>query len=270
MIKNKRGLGKYISFTFAVLVIILIFAGAFGYKAIVADREEARQRDISLKTFNDGSAGKLFFLKEGEKSILGLFKEGYSAEDFTLGEQEFEKYLQYIYGNSLPLSVEKPDFEVENWQAYVMPLGGNVVADFETYYNAYSNLRFILVRYPLLFNLYIVEVKKAEAVETVSGKLGISGEGDELNAYFEEAGLTFGFDPAFLKAIAKVESGFKSDVISVSGAVGVMQVRRVASDPKYITLISGEEFKEGMKSSDVPGCCEMESDEKNSCENERK
>lgn len=46
----------------------------------------------------------------------------------------------------------------------------------------------------------------------------------DLDAYFQEAADTYGLPVALLKAVAKQESNFQSDVVSSSGAVGIMQL----------------------------------------------
>ena len=46
----------------------------------------------------------------------------------------------------------------------------------------------------------------------------------DLDAYFQEAADTYDLPVALLKAVAKQESNFQSDVVSSSGAVGIMQL----------------------------------------------
>lgn len=45
-----------------------------------------------------------------------------------------------------------------------------------------------------------------------------------LEGYFQQAANTYGVDINLLKAVAKQESGFKSDVVSSAGAIGIMQL----------------------------------------------
>lgn len=46
----------------------------------------------------------------------------------------------------------------------------------------------------------------------------------DLDAYFQEAAATYNLPVDLLKAVAKQESNFQSDVVSSSGAVGIMQL----------------------------------------------
>ena len=46
----------------------------------------------------------------------------------------------------------------------------------------------------------------------------------DLDSIFEEAGLRYNLSPDFLKAVARVESSFRPDATSPSGAMGVMQL----------------------------------------------
>lgn len=46
----------------------------------------------------------------------------------------------------------------------------------------------------------------------------------DLDAYFQEAAATYNLPVNLLKAVAKQESNFQSDVVSSSGAVGIMQL----------------------------------------------
>lgn len=48
--------------------------------------------------------------------------------------------------------------------------------------------------------------------------------GEDLDAYFEAAGRKYDISPDLLKAVAKVESNFRPDVVSRAGATGVMQL----------------------------------------------
>jgi endonuclease/exonuclease/phosphatase family metal-dependent hydrolase/peptidoglycan/xylan/chitin deacetylase (PgdA/CDA1 family) len=60
--------------------------------------------------------------------------------------------------------------------------------------------------------------------------------GDSYNALIEEAGAKFGISPAFIKAIMKAESGFKTGSISSGNYVGLMQVRAGSDDNPYIKV----------------------------------
>ena len=46
----------------------------------------------------------------------------------------------------------------------------------------------------------------------------------DLDAIFEEAGRRYNLSPNLLKAVAKIESGFRPDVTSTAGAMGIMQL----------------------------------------------
>jgi len=46
----------------------------------------------------------------------------------------------------------------------------------------------------------------------------------ELDAMFDAAGREYNLSPDLLKAVAKVESNFRSDLVSSAGAMGVMQL----------------------------------------------
>ena len=46
----------------------------------------------------------------------------------------------------------------------------------------------------------------------------------DLDAYFQEAAATYNLPVDLLKAVAKQESNFQSEVVSSSGAVGIMQL----------------------------------------------
>lgn len=46
----------------------------------------------------------------------------------------------------------------------------------------------------------------------------------DLDTYFQEAAATYNLPVDLLKAVAKQESNFQSDVVSSSGAVGIMQL----------------------------------------------
>lgn len=46
----------------------------------------------------------------------------------------------------------------------------------------------------------------------------------DLDAYFQEAAATYNLPVDLLKAVAKQESNFQSNVVSSSGAVGIMQL----------------------------------------------
>ena len=45
-----------------------------------------------------------------------------------------------------------------------------------------------------------------------------------LEGYFQQASNTYGVDINLLKAVAKQESGFKANVVSSAGAIGIMQL----------------------------------------------
>lgn len=51
----------------------------------------------------------------------------------------------------------------------------------------------------------------------------ISGS-DALDTYFQNAADTYGISVELLKAVAKQESNFSTDIVSSSGAIGVMQL----------------------------------------------
>jgi len=52
----------------------------------------------------------------------------------------------------------------------------------------------------------------------------ISSGSVDLDAYFDAAGQMHNISPSLLKAVAKVESNFKADATSRSGAMGIMQL----------------------------------------------
>ena len=53
---------------------------------------------------------------------------------------------------------------------------------------------------------------------------GKAGGSADLDAIFEAAGLKYDLPPNLLKAVAKVESGFRANVTSTAGAMGIMQL----------------------------------------------
>ena len=46
----------------------------------------------------------------------------------------------------------------------------------------------------------------------------------QLDAMLSDVGTRYGVDPAFLRAVAQVESHFRADAVSSKGAIGLMQV----------------------------------------------
>jgi len=52
----------------------------------------------------------------------------------------------------------------------------------------------------------------------------ISSGSVDLDAYFDAAGQMYNISPNLLKAVAKVESNFRADATSRSGAMGIMQL----------------------------------------------
>ena len=59
--------------------------------------------------------------------------------------------------------------------------------------------------------------------ETLRSAALSSGQAD-LDAIFDSAGLRYNIPPNLLKAVAKVESGFRPDAMSKVGAMGIMQL----------------------------------------------
>jgi soluble lytic murein transglycosylase-like protein len=72
-----------------------------------------------------------------------------------------------------------------------------------------------------------VPVNSVSAGTSVSVSADASSESERekaLDSIFTEASEKFGVDKALLLAIAKQESGFRTDAVSKSGAMGVMQL----------------------------------------------
>jgi len=59
--------------------------------------------------------------------------------------------------------------------------------------------------------------------DTMKARSISSGNAD-LDAYFDAAGQKYNISPNLLKAVAKVESNFRADATSRSGAMGIMQL----------------------------------------------
>ena len=59
---------------------------------------------------------------------------------------------------------------------------------------------------------------------TLRASASLSSGSADLDAIFEEAGRRYDISPNLLKAVAKVESNFRPDVVSRAGAMGVMQL----------------------------------------------
>jgi len=55
-------------------------------------------------------------------------------------------------------------------------------------------------------------------------RTGLSSGRTDLDAIFDAAGSRYNISPNLLKAVAKVESSFRTDVTSKQGAMGVMQL----------------------------------------------
>lgn len=70
---------------------------------------------------------------------------------------------------------------------------------------------------------YELGVGKARPTTNSTSVAGLNCT-EELNAYFDEAGNTYGVDSKLLKSIAKAESNFRSDAVSSAGAIGIMQL----------------------------------------------
>jgi len=69
--------------------------------------------------------------------------------------------------------------------------------------------------------------------ETLSATAPVTSSGStDLDAIFEAAGRKYDLSPNLLKAIAKVESDFRSDCTSRAGAMGIMQL--MPSTAKYV------------------------------------
>ena len=60
--------------------------------------------------------------------------------------------------------------------------------------------------------------------ETLRAVSAVEGNGADLDAIFSAAGVRYNIPPNLLKAIAKVESGFRPDAVSKAGALGIMQL----------------------------------------------
>lgn len=61
-------------------------------------------------------------------------------------------------------------------------------------------------------------------VSSCWGKLGVTVSNEEMNRIFEAASEKYQVPIALLKAVAKAESDFNPNVVSSSGAMGVMQL----------------------------------------------
>lgn len=64
----------------------------------------------------------------------------------------------------------------------------------------------------------------ADFASTLRAGASLSSGSANLDAIFEEAGRIYNLSPNLLKAVAKVESNFRPDVVSRAGAIGVMQL----------------------------------------------
>ena len=60
--------------------------------------------------------------------------------------------------------------------------------------------------------------------DTMKSASSYSGNSAELNVIFNAAGNKYNLSPDLLKAVANVESGFRPDVVSGAGAIGIMQL----------------------------------------------
>lgn len=60
--------------------------------------------------------------------------------------------------------------------------------------------------------------------DTLKASASISSGSADLDEIFEEAGRRYNLSPNLLKAVAKVESNFRPDVVSTAGAMGIMQL----------------------------------------------
>jgi len=72
-----------------------------------------------------------------------------------------------------------------------------------------------------------VQQPAVERVSTFSETFrnaSLSSGSADLDALFDLAGLRYNVPPNLLKAVAKVESGFKPDATSKAGAMGIMQL----------------------------------------------
>lgn len=56
------------------------------------------------------------------------------------------------------------------------------------------------------------------------GLLGIGDATSDLQTQIKASAQQYGIDPSFALAVAKVESGFKPNVVSPAGAIGIMQL----------------------------------------------
>jgi len=60
--------------------------------------------------------------------------------------------------------------------------------------------------------------------EELKSRAAVSSSSADLDAIFEAAGQMYNLSPNLLKAVAKAESGFRPDVVSKAGAMGIMQL----------------------------------------------
>jgi len=60
--------------------------------------------------------------------------------------------------------------------------------------------------------------------DTLKASASISSGSADLDEIFEEAGRRYNLSPNLLKAVARVESNFRPDVVSTAGAMGIMQL----------------------------------------------
>jgi len=60
--------------------------------------------------------------------------------------------------------------------------------------------------------------------ETLRARTALTSGRADLDAIFEQAGRTYNIDPNLLKAVARVESNFRPEVVSRAGAMGIMQL----------------------------------------------
>lgn len=73
------------------------------------------------------------------------------------------------------------------------------------------------------FKAVLDAVNTAERERTQASQLMPTGK-PEMESAFQKAADTYGLPVNLLKAVGKAESGFRSDAVSKSGAVGVMQL----------------------------------------------
>lgn len=67
---------------------------------------------------------------------------------------------------------------------------------------------------------------------------------DALDAFFQKAADTYGISIDLLKAVAKQESGFQTDIVSSAGAIGVMQL--MPSTASYLGVTNPYDAEENI------------------------